>query len=113
MDRIEEIPENTSETSNIFQRMCSMVAISQTSSYKDSLRELILQILFIFQSENITDATHVLKIINSLSGICVPHHQVTIVLDALLSDGSVHISDIGVFTPSSTITKAFSISSRM
>lgn len=106
MDRIEEIPENTSETSNIFQRMCSMVAISQTSSYKDSLRELILQILFIFQSENITDATHVLKIINSLSGICVPHHQVTIVLDALLSDGSVHISDIGVFTPSSTITKA-------
>lgn len=85
--------------SQTFQRMCSMAAISVTSSYMDTLKDLILQILVIFRNDKITNSEKICEIISSFLLIQVPIHQVEYGLEELKKEKNILVREDGSFIP--------------
>lgn len=72
------------------QQLCNLVAIAETKSPTEILRELILHILSTFESERFEHAEDCRSIMGSLFGIDVPVHQVEEALNWLASNQLIH-----------------------
>lgn len=71
------------------QQMCNYVAIAETKSPAESLRELILHTLYTFEQEKASSIQEVADILKSIFGVDAPNHQVQEALEQLTSDGRV------------------------
>lgn len=74
----------------VLQQMCNYVAIAETKSPAESLRELILHTLFTFEEEKASSVHEVADILRTMFGVDAPNHQVQEALDQLTSVGQVH-----------------------
>jgi len=74
----------------VLQQMCNYVAIAETKSPAESLRELILHTLFTFEEEKASSVHEVSDILRTMFGVDAPNHQVQEALDQLTSVGQVH-----------------------
>lgn len=72
------------------QQMCNYVAIAETKSPDESLRELILHTLFTFEEERASSVQDVATILKDIFGVDAPNHQVQEALEQLTSAGQVH-----------------------
>ncbi|MEW6263878.1 MAG: cell envelope integrity protein TolA [Thermodesulfobacteriota bacterium] len=83
------------------QQMCNYVAIAETKSPAESLRELILHTLFTFEEEKASGVQDVSNMLRIIFGVDVPNHQVQEALDQLVTTGQVHqpISTNYILTP--------------
>jgi hypothetical protein len=66
-----------------FQQMCNYVAIAQTKSPAESLRQLILHTLLTFEEEKASTVQEVAYILRTMFGVDAPDHQVQEALDQL------------------------------
>ncbi|MGA3085150.1 MAG: hypothetical protein ABSE95_10185 [Thermodesulfobacteriota bacterium] len=76
---------------DVFQQMCNYVAIAETKSPAESLRELILNTLLTFEEEKASSIQGVAEILKTIFGVEAPNHQVQEALDQLISAGQVHM----------------------
>lgn len=76
--------------STALQQMCNCVAIAETKSPAESMRELILHTLHTFGNEKASTADEVGYILNTMFGIEVPNHHIQETLDQLVSSGQVN-----------------------
>lgn len=98
MDNHDRMPAKIQDFSLAFQQMCSMVAIGQTKSQDETLRELILQTLVLLPDEKLSDENSLAKVINSVFGIQIADHEIKHAIERLTSEGSLRLTDSGVFT---------------
>lgn len=73
----------------ILQQMCNFVAIAETKSPAESLRQLILHTLLTFEGEKASTIRDVIDILKIMFGVEAPDHQVREALDQLASTGQV------------------------
>lgn len=59
-----------------FNRMCNFVAISNTRSSKDTIKELVLQCFVIFPTEDFSKPATLGQLINDTFGLQIPDHQI-------------------------------------
>lgn len=97
MNSHNHVPAKIQNFSLAFQQMCSMVAIGQTKSQDETLRELILQTLVLLPDERISNESELAKILNSLFGLQIPDHEIKYAIERLATDGAVRLSDSGTF----------------
>lgn len=76
--------------SAVLQQMCNYIAIAETKSQAESIRELILHTLFTFEEEKASCVQDVASILRTVFGVDAPNHQVQESLDQLMSAGQVH-----------------------
>jgi len=74
----------------VLQQMCNYVAIAETKSPAESLRELTLHTLLTFEEEKASCVQDVADILRTVFGVDAPNHQVQESLDQLMSTGQVH-----------------------
>jgi hypothetical protein len=72
------------------QQMCNFVAIAETKSPAESLRELILHTLLTFEDDQISTVQNIVEVLKTIFGVEAPNHQVQEALDHLISAGQVH-----------------------
>ncbi|TET39227.1 MAG: hypothetical protein E3J72_00870 [Planctomycetota bacterium] len=76
--------------STAFQQIANYVAIAETTSPAESLRELLLHTLFTFEGEKVSSVQDMADILRTIFGVEAPNHQIQEALDQLTSDGQVH-----------------------
>src|SRR3972149_11000158 len=86
-----------------FQQMCSMVAIGQTKSQDETLRELLLQILVLLPEEEITNEHDFGKVLNSLFGFQIADHEIKYTIERLVVEGIIKPSDTGSYILQSNV----------
>lgn len=91
------IPAKIHDFSLAFQQMCSMVAIGQTKSQYETLRELILQTLVLLPDEKISNEIGFAKVMNLLFGLQIADHEIKYAIEQLTTEGALQLSDAGVF----------------
>ncbi len=79
-----------SEPSTGLQQMCNYVAIAETKSPAEVLRELILHTLLTFEEEKPSNVQGVADILRTMFGVGAPTHQIRETLDQLESTGQIH-----------------------
>jgi hypothetical protein len=75
--------------STTLQQMCNYVAIAETKSPAESLRELILHTLYEFEEEKISNVQDISQILQTIFGVHAPDHQIQESLDHLTTTGQV------------------------
>lgn len=90
-------PVKIHDFSVAFQQMCSMVAIGQTKSQTETLRELILQTLVLMPDEKISNESDLANVMNSLFGLQIADHEIKYAIERLSSEKAIRFSDAGVF----------------
>jgi hypothetical protein len=98
MDNHEHTPAKIHNFSLAFQQMCSMVAIGQTKSQDETLRELILQTLVLLPDEKISNEVEFSTVMNSLFGLQIADHEIKYAIEKLTAEGAIKPSDSGVLT---------------
>ena len=76
MDNHERTPAKIQNFSLAFQQMCSMVAIGQTKSQDETLRELILQTLVLLPDEMISNEGAFVQVMKSVFGLQIADHEI-------------------------------------
>lgn len=97
MDNHERTPAKIQNFSLAFQQMCSMVAIGQTKSQDETLRELILQTLVLLPDEKISNEGAFVQVMKSVFGLQIADHEIKYAVERLTTEGAVKLSDSGVF----------------
>jgi hypothetical protein len=77
-------PAKSNNFSIAFERMCNFVAISQTKSAEETLRELILQCFVVLPDETFKDAADILEAINALYVLQVVQGDIVSEVDVLV-----------------------------
>lgn len=72
-----------------FEQMCSMFAIAQTTSAKETLRQLILHCFVILPNDQFENEAQLVDALDVLFGLQIPEHEVTDGIDILTKDGSI------------------------
>lgn len=86
-----------------FQQMCSMVAIGQTKSQDETLRELILHTLVLVPEENIFNEHDFGRVLNSLFGFLIADHEIKYTIERLVAEGILIPSDSGSYILQSNV----------
>jgi len=75
--------------SQAFEQMCSVVAIADTQSSDDTLRQLILQCFVVCPDDHLYKQEDVADRIHSLFGLQIPQHRVDAVFIKMIEDGCI------------------------
>ncbi len=75
--------------SQAFEQMCSVVAIADTQSSDDTLRQLILQCFVVCPDDHLYKQEDVADRIRSLFGLQIPQHRVDAVFIKMIEDGCI------------------------
>lgn len=71
------------------QNVCNFIAVAQTNSQDEVLKELILLVLFEFSGEKIGSIEDIDDILRSIFGVEAPNHQIRKLMDQLITAGDV------------------------
>ena len=93
----QHIPAKIQNFSLAFQQMCSMVAIGQTKSQDETLRELILQTLVLLPEERISNENDFSKILNSLFGLQISDHEIKYAIERLIAEEAIRLSESNIY----------------
>lgn len=93
----EHTPAKIHNFSLAFEQMCSMVAIGQTKSQAETLRELILQTLVLLPDEKISNEVEFSKVMNLLFGLQIANYEIKYATERLIKEGAIRFSDSGVY----------------
>ncbi|MDP1624442.1 MAG: hypothetical protein Q8L64_01605 [bacterium] len=106
MNNHQHVPAKIHNFSLAFQQMCSMVAIGQTKSQDETLRELVLQTLVLLPEEKISNERDLTKIFNTLFGLQIADHEIKFAIERLISEEVIVPSGTGSLLLSEPIAKA-------
>ncbi len=70
-----------------FEQMCSMVAIAETRTADETLRQLVLQCLAILPNERFYNEKQLAEALDVLFGLQIPEHEVCVAIDVLMGEG--------------------------
>ncbi len=79
-------PSKSRSFSIAFEQMCSIVAIAETRSADETLRQLVLQCFAILPNERFYDERQLVEALDVLFGLQIPEHEVRLALDILLKE---------------------------
>lgn len=97
MNDHQHTPAKIQNFSLAFQQMCSIVAIGQTKSQDETLRELILQTLVLLPDEKISNEHDFSQILSSLFGLQIANHEIKFAIDRLIAEKSLVFSSTGLY----------------
>lgn len=106
MENHKHIPARIQNYSLAFQQMCSIVAIGQTNSQDDILRELILQTLVLLPDEKISGEKYFGEVLRELFGLQIAEHEIRFVIERLLSENALGVSGTGNYQLAEPVAKA-------
>lgn len=105
MNNHQHIPAKIHNFSLAFQQMCSMIAIGQTKSQDETLRELVLQTLVLLPEEKITSEHDFSKILNAIFGLQIAEHEIKFAIERLVSEKAIAPSESGSLLLTEAVAK--------
>lgn len=105
MENHNHIPSRLGNFSLAFQQMCSVIAIGQTTTPDETLRELILQAMALLPEEKVANERQLATLLNTLFGLQIADHEVKYAIDRLAGDETIRLSDAGNFVLQADVQK--------
>src|SRR3972149_10515228 len=85
-------PAKSHNFSLAFEQMCSFVAISDTQSPSDTLKQLILQCFIVLPDEKFHTVSQIKETIDILFGLQITEHDVQECIDQLIKEKAITMS---------------------